>query len=702
MRRTTVINAVFLVGALVAPQAAAALAQSTLAGHWEGSIDIPGSPLVVKLDFTDSGGELAGTISIPAQSATDLPLGELSVDGDSVRFAIAGVSGEPTFNGTVEGDQIIGEFTQGGGAFLFELRRGVLIADNARGALADIDAVIESALENFGVPGLAIAVVASDEVVFAKGYGLRHVDDATPVTPDTLFAIGSTTKAFTAFILGTLVDEGELDWDTPLIEYLPDFRLYDDHATRRLKVRDLLIHASGLPRHDLLWYNSSLSRDELFARLAYLEPTRDLGEEFQYQNLMFMTAGYLAERITDRSWEDLVRERIFTPLGMQRSNFSVLASQQYPNHASPYALEGRAAQLIPFRNIDTVGPAGSINSSVSEMSQWMRMQLGGGAIGKKRLIEAATLREMHTPHMAISQYPSRSRTMAMGYGLGWSIEAHRGHFLVQHGGDIDGFSSWVALLPLDDFGVVVYTNAAGANPVPTAVARTVIDRILGLADAGYLAEALEAIEEGEKAQAEARINAEAKRKNGTTPTHPLAEYAGRYDQPGYGVVEVALEEGGLRMKYNNMAVNLEHWHHNTFNGMDDGKDPTFEDTKVLFRLDTAGEIAELAVPFESQMDPIVFTKLADGRLSDVHYLAQFVGVYELSSQRAEVTLHGTELRVALPDQPVYSLEPMRGTEFAIGRLSGFSLEFLLDDSAVVIGARFIQPNGVFEATRIEG
>ncbi|HJO04667.1 MAG TPA: serine hydrolase, partial [Acidobacteriota bacterium] len=426
---------------------------------------------------------------------------------------------------------------------------------------------------------------------------------------------------------------------------------------------------------------------------------RDLGEEFQYQNLMFMTAGYLAERITGDSWEDLVRERIFAPLAMERTNFSVLASQRDADHALPYALEDRAAQLIPFRNIDTIGPAGSINSSVSEMSQWMRLQLGGGVLGGLRLLETATLQEMHTPHMAISSYPSSSRTMTLGYGLGWSVEAHRGHFVVQHGGGIDGFISWVALLPLDKLGVVVYTNASGANPVPPAVARTVIDRILGLDDAGYLTEALEDVEEGEKALAEARANAEAKRKGGTRPTHALTEYAGRYDHVGYGVIEVTADDARLRLEYNSMPTDLEHWHYNTFNGADGGED--FEDLKVLFRLDADGEIVELAVPFEAQMDPIVFTKLADERLSDPDYLAQFVGIYELSGQRAEVMLQGTALRVALPGQPVYTLEPKRGTEFGIGNLSGFSLEFLLDNSGAVTAARFIQPNGVFEGKRVE-
>ena len=443
----------FVLLAVVAPVLAQEAGGASPAGHWEGSIEIPGSPLAVDVDLAQVDGQWSGDISIPAQNARDLPLAGVSVEGDAVRFTIAGIPGEPTFAGTVAGDEITGTFTQGGGSFPFTLKRGEDRAAAAAAALEGVDPIIEQAMDDFGIPGLAIAVVAGDRVVFSRGYGHRDVEADLPVTPDTLFAIGSTTKAFTAFILGTLVDEGKIAWDTPVIEYLPDFRLADDYATRRLKVRDLLIHSSGLPRHDLAWYNSPASREELFHRLAYLEPTRDLGEEFQYQNLMFMTAGYLAERVTGSRWEDLVRTRIFEPLGMRRSNFSVLASQQDGDHAEPYNLEDRVATKIPFRNIDQIGPAGSINSSVGEMTRWIRLQLGGGEIDGDRRIQQATLREMHTPHMAISSYPSQQTVLTLGYGMGWSIESHRGHFLVQHGGGIDGFISWVAMLPMDGLGL---------------------------------------------------------------------------------------------------------------------------------------------------------------------------------------------------------------------------------------------------------
>ncbi|HVS16561.1 MAG TPA: serine hydrolase [Thermoanaerobaculia bacterium] len=677
-------------------------ADQDAAGHWTGRIELPGQELEFDVDLRSGPDGWSGDITIPAQGARDVALAGVTVEGERVRFAIPGIPGEPTFAGRLAGDVIEGDFTQGGQTFPFSMTSGVDLATRAREALEGFDAVVERALEDFAVPGLALAVVADDEVVLAQGYGVRDKGTGEPVTEDTLFAIGSTSKAFTAFILGTLVDEGAITWDQPVIELLPDFRLYDDHATRRLKVKDLLRHSSGLPRHDVVWYNAPASREELYRRLAHLEPNRDLGETFQYQNLMFMTAGYLAERLTGKSWETLVRERIFAPLGMARSNFSVETSKRDADYASPHAIEDREARVIPFRNIDAIGPAGSINSSVREMTRWIALHLAGGELDGERLIETATLRAMHTPQMAIAAYPTESTTLSMGYGLGWMVESHRGHFVVQHGGGIDGFISWVALLPHDGLGVVVYTNATGMNPLPTAVARTAIDRILGLEEIDYLAKGREAIAEAEKAQAEAEKNRETRRQQGTSPRRELAAYAGEYEHPGYGVVAVSAEGDGLALTYNGIPARLEHWHFDTFDAkkLDDG-DPALDDTKVTFRLDVDGEVTKLEAQLEPAIGPIVFERKPDRRLFETAYLERFVGVYELSGQNVVVSRQGERLTVALPGQPIYRLSPVREGQFELDGLAGFSLEFLVGEDGAVTGARFVQPNGIFDATRVE-
>ncbi len=697
MKRSVLCVVLLLVVAFGQPTVAQE--EDSAAGHWSGEIEIPGSALAIDVDLLEDTAGWSGDISIPAQQLSDYVLADVAVDGADVSFRMPDVPGDPTFTGKRDGDTITGDFAQGGQTFPFTLTRGENRAAIARAALEGIDPIIEQALADFGIPGLAVAVVANDQLVFAKGYGKRDVENDLAATPETLFAIGSTSKAFTAFILGTLVDEGRLDWDTPVIEYLPDFRMFDEYATQHLKVRDLLIHSSGLPRHDLSWYGADATREELYQRLAYLEPTRDLGEEFQYQNLMFMTAGYLAERITGSSWEELVRTRVFDPLEMSRTNFSVETSKNDADHAEPYNVDKREATHIPFRNIDAVGPAGSINSSVGEMSQWLRLQLGGGELDGERLIEQATLRQMHTPHMAISAYPSSQRVLTLGYGMGWSIESHRGHFLVQHGGGIDGFISWVALLPLEDFGVVVYTNGAGMNPLPTAVARTVIDRVLGLDDGGYLERSLAAVTTAEETAAEAEAEAEegAGRVADTAPSHPLEDYAGKYAHPGYSQVAITLEDERLHVEYNGMTASLSHWHYDVFEADED--DAQLDGTKAQFRMDGTGAITELLVVMEPSLPPIPFTRLAEDRLSDPEFLERFAGVYKMASQVITVELRDATLFGTVTGQPTFELAPKGGTTFTILGAEGFSVEFLMDDAGAVTTVRFTQPNGVFDGHR---
>ena len=220
-------------------------------------------------------------------------------------------------------------------------RSAPLLADErsvaaAKEPLAGFDSFVNQAIHAWEVPGLAIAVVKNGQVVLAQGYGFRDVDKKLPVTPKTLFAIGSCTKAFTTFVMGTLVDEGKLDWDKPVRTYIPELRLHDRVASELITPRDLVTHRSGLPRHDLVWYNATLSRKEIVDRLPYLEPTETFRSKFQYNNIMYMTAGYLVERLTGQSWEDAVRARIFTPLGMTGSNFSVKDSQKAADFARPY------------------------------------------------------------------------------------------------------------------------------------------------------------------------------------------------------------------------------------------------------------------------------------------------------------------------------------------------------------------------------
>lgn len=675
--------------------------ERSIEGHWEGKIAIPGMELQMDVDLKkEANGQWLGDLSIPVQQAKDIPLEAIALTEKAVTFKLSGIPGNPTFNGTLseDGNEINGDFFQHGQKFPFDLKRTDRPALKAKQALKDLDSLVEVCLKDFRVPGVAIAVVVDGEVVLSKGYGYRDVEKQLPVTPQTLFAIGSTTKAFTSFILGTLVDEGFIEWDKPVLSYMPDFRLKDEYATTHLTVRDLLTHQSGLPRHDLVWYNSSASRSELVYKLRYLDPVKDLRESFHYQNLMYLTAGVLAEQVTKQSWESLVKQRIFGPLGMNVSNFSVEDSQRNPDFALPYQDKKKKITLMEFRNISAVGPAGSINSNVDEMARWMLLHLNAGKYETQTIIKESTLKEMHTPQFTMRAYPSDEKTFLMAYGLGWMMESHQGHYLVHHGGNIDGFSANVSLLPLKKMGIVILTNQNGSI-APSLLTAEILDRLLDLKAGKWIEEAQKKVAQIEQIVEEGEKKKELLQKVGTKPAYRLEEYTGVYGHSGYGDITVALENEKLRLTYNHISIPLKHWHYEVFLGEKNAKDTTFEDLQVQFRSNLKGNVSELLLPLELELPPIVFQKKADPRLTDPTYLGKFTGEYHLSTQVCRIDLRGNILIVSLPGQPVYELVPDQGTEFNLKALNGFSVYFVEDEKGEINELQFRQPNGVFPATR---
>jgi len=691
----------FVFFAFIAVGLASAAPPQDLAGHWEGAIDLPGSKLEVNVDLVkQADGAWKGDISIPAQGAKDLPLAGIKVEGTDVAFAIPAIPGEPTFRGqmSADGAKITGKFTQGGQSFPFTLARAADPAAKAKKALEGFDEVVARGLALLKVPGAAIAVVKDNEVILAKGYGFRDVENKLPMTADTILAIGSSSKAFTAFTLGTLVDQGKVEWDKPVRNYIPWFRLYDAQAGERLTPRDLVTHRSGLPRHDLVWYNNrTATREQLVRSLAYLPPTADLREKWQYNNMMFLTAGYLVETLTGKSWEDSVRALVFEPLGMSRSNFSVLDSQKDKDFALPYDERDSKIQKIPFRDITLIGPAGSINSTVNEMSRWAMVHINAGKYGDTQVIGANTLADLHTPYMTTGGVSTRPDITAPDYALGWMVDNYRGHGRVHHGGNIDGFSAMVSFLPADGLGFVILTNKNGTG-LPELLIRTAADRILGLEAVDWLGDAAKKLAEGEAVGKKAEEKKMTRRRPGTSPAHKLEEYAGDYRHPGYGDLKVTLKGTQLGFTYNGITTPLSHWHYETFNG-GKAEDPTFEDMKLTFRTDVNGNVVGVAVPFEASLDDIYFAKKPDARLSDPAYLKTLVGSYTLASQTVTVSLKGNVLTLFIPGQPVYDLVPEVGGEFSLKVAKVFRVRFLEDVKGQVTGLEVSQPGGVFEYKR---
>jgi CubicO group peptidase (beta-lactamase class C family) len=688
------------------------------AGRWEGAIQLPGQELRVTVELTRDGDTWSGKIDIPAQGAKGLPLQGIAVEGSRVTFLIVGVPGDPKFRGALSADgaSIRGDFTQSGQTFPFRLERGGDPAKAAAQSLEGFGDLARRVLADWKVPGLSVAVVKDGRVILLEGYGQRDVGKRLPVTPDTLFAVGSTTKAMTAALLATLVEEGKLAWDAPVADALPAFRLKDEIAARRMTPRDLVTHRSGLPRHDMVWYNAALSRQEMFDRLRFLEPSADLRVRFQYQNLMFLAAGHLAAEVGGAPWEDLMRRRLFEPLKMAEANLSVSDSQRSADHALPYKEKNGTVQAIPFRNISAMGPAGSVNASARAMGQWLLFNLGHSETERGRVLSAPALAELHTLQMATGNSSTDPEAFDLGYAMGWFVESYRGRIRLHHGGAIDGFRAMVSFVPGNGVGAVALCNLDGPMLPVEALVRTAIDRTLGLEPIDWNARFLERHRAAKKAAEEAKKRATAERKEGTKPAHALAEYAGEYEHPAYGTIGVTVAPargvpaapGGaapvaaLRAEFHAIPMALEHWHFETFRALPE--DPALADEKLFlqFLANAAGDVDRLSVPLEPQAPEIVFSKKPPARLSDPAFLKTLTGVYAMADNAtfvATVEAQGNTLSVSVPGQPVYTLEPYGGTEFRLKGLTGYRMRFVLDEKGTVREILLIQPDGVFTLRR---
>jgi len=681
-----------------------------LAGDWQGAVSTPGGRLEFVLTFTSNA---AGVIAIPTQRVKDVPLERIAVDSGvspaKVTFKIkevAGIGGDPTFSGQFsnDGKSISGEFVQGGGKFPFEMKRGASPAQSAADSLAGLDEFLAKAIIDWKVPGMAVAIIKGDRIVYAKGFGFRDADKKLPVTENTLFPIGSATKAFTTFVMGQLLDEGKLDFDAPVRTYLPELNLFDPMAAERITPRDLVTHRSGLPGHDLLWYgNTPRTRADLLKRLAHLPNNKDLRVAWQYNNLMYMAAGVMEERLTGKAWEENVRERILMPLGMARTTLNNTDSQKDTDFSLGYRLDAEtdAIERMDFRDITTMGPAGSVNSSVTEMANWVKLNLAEGEFGGNRLIQKPTLKELQTPHMSMGSGAENPEIIPVGYAMGWFVDVYRGRRRIHHGGNIDGFSAMVSLLPREEIGVVVLTNMNGTG-LPEVAARHMLDRMTGASTIDWNAQALAQTTAARAQAKQAKAGLAATRKQGTQPSHAIREYAGRYEHPGYGILTVVSDSdgAGLRFTFNGIETPLEHWHYDVFSGKKAENDRTFEGFKLNFDTGVDGEIASLSAQMVPTEEAFVFVRLGDEQLTDPVYLKNLVGEFAIDSQPVKFAMSGATLTAILPGQPVYELEPTRNNSFRIKSLPGFTIQFVPGEGGVFNEAKFVQPNGVFVAKRI--
>jgi CubicO group peptidase (beta-lactamase class C family) len=567
-------------------------------------------------------------------------------------------------------------------------------------ALEGFDEFVNQTIKDWHGAGAAVAIVQGDKVVLLKGYGYRDVEKKLAMTPKSLCAIASITKSFTVTDLGMLFDEGKGGWDVPVRSLFPAFKMYDPVLTEQMVMRDLVTHRSGLPRHDMVWYSSDFSRDDLIRRLQYLEPNKALRTTFQYNNLMFMTAGYVAGILDSKKWEDSLRARVLTPLGMNTTTFSLKELQASPDFALPYQ-KGRdlKAELkrMPFEETcpDTcaLGPAGELNSNAEDMSHYLLFHLNHGNYNGKQLLSENNSSQMQTPQMTLAGAPDYPELGENSYGMGFFISTYRGRKRIEHGGNLDGFSSIFTFLPNEKIGVVVLTNLDG-SPLPDVIAFNAIDRLLGLDQVPWSKRMLDSEIAGRQSEADAKSKGYDLRKKGTHPSHDIKDYLGDYENPGYGIVSVAEEKEGLLVKLNKLSLHMKHYHYDVFEVPFDPQDP-FAKQKLSFFGDLNGDISSLSMPLEPRVKDIVFTRMPDKQLTDHTFLQALVGQYDFPGDPTPTTvaLRGDHtLVMSQPGAPERELIPRRGTTFDLKGLEGFSIEFKRDASGRVTEAVFYTPD----------
>jgi len=462
----------------------------------------------------------------------------------------------------------------------------------------EIDRFLINSHKQFNVPGISISIVKDNRIIFSKGYGVRSLSKGIAVDENSIYAIGSTTKAFTSAALGQLVDAGKISWDDRVIDHIPEFEMHDAAITRMFTIRDLLTHRSGLPRGDLLWFASDFSRQDILDRIRHLEPTYGFRAGFGYQNIMYLTAGEIIPRVTGKSWDTFVKDQLLKPLKMNRSSTMISGIKKIRNVSTPHQEINGELKEIPWRDIDNVGPAGSINSSVKDMANWAMMLLNEGSFNGKQILTAETVAEMFMPQQVMrkegrlgSYFPP---VQFLTYGLGWFISDFNGYKIVEHGGNIDGMHAQVTLVPELKLGITFLSNRR--NLLPEAARYYIIETFADIDHKkdwnDHFLNITKQTDELVNAQLEKVENA---RDLDSDPSLSLKGYIGTYVHPMYGEISIELKGKSLRYEGHKQFQGIAtHWHHNSFELQWDQE--RLGKLIITFELDAMGNVKGVEIP----------------------------------------------------------------------------------------------------------
>jgi CubicO group peptidase (beta-lactamase class C family) len=568
--------------------------------------------------------------------------------------------------------------------------------------LEGFDKYMAQVLVDWNVPGIGVGIVVKDKLVFAKGYGYRDYGQKLPFTPTTTQPIASNTKLFTAIAAGMLVDAGKLDWDTPIRDYVPSIKFYNDDLDRTITIRDMLSHRTGVTRHDLIWYKSDFTQKELFNRLRYLEPSQPPRTVFLYNNMMYAGSGYSIELLAGKTWENFVRDRILTPLGMTSTTFTIDDMTKTAEPGVPYTERRDTNELykIPYYS-DAIGvaPAGAINSNIVDMSKWLIALMNDGMLDGKSVLPKSAIKQTLAPSIALPNTALDVRgwgeLLNSAYGMGRWTASYRGHLIAYHGGDLPGFHSQVSTMPSDALGVIVLVIGNHAAPLYNIVTYNVYERLLGLSLTPWSERQNSIRLKNKEVGKLARTKAGAGRIDGTRPSHKLDDYVGEFAHPAYGVLTIGKNGEALTFDFHKIRLPLTHFHYDRFDTPDDEQDGKWS---VNFVANPQGEIDRAEMSLDEAA--VSFTRRVPSALTSVATLRQYVGTYDTpTGGKFDVVIRpGDTLAIQNPDGTFQNLIPWQPNRFRIKEFADVVFEFRVANGRAS-ELKQINPSGEFTFVR---
>jgi CubicO group peptidase (beta-lactamase class C family) len=548
--------------------------------------------------------------------------------------------------------------------------------------LIGFDKEMEANLKSWNMPGVGIGIVKNGKLVFVKGYGYRDYEKKLPITENTLFQIASNTKLFTATAIGLLVNEGKLDWDKPIRNFVPSIQFYNNELNNTITIRDMLSHRTGVTRHDLIWYKSDFNRAELFEKLKYLEPIQPLRQGFLYNNLMYAASGHIINLLEGKNWETYVQENLLQPLKMNNTVFSIADMKKKADYFVPFN-EKRDTNIlykIDYNNeTDGLGPAGSIISNITDLSHWLAALMNKGMYDGKQIIPEAVVNATMAPSIALENSTLKegfTEILNPVYGMGRKSMSYRGHQIVLHGGDLNGIHSQISYMPQDSIGVIVFVigdHSMEYNPITY----NIYEHLLGLSITPWSERGLKNRDASKKLGKEGREKAMVGQVKGTKPSHTISDYLGNFENNAYGIINISQKDTQMQFTLHNIHLPMYHFHYDRFDTKNDEEDGFYS---LNYQTNPQGEIDRFVVSLDQ--GEVTFVKKADATLSTVETLNKYTGKYKIGTNTINVVLKNKN-HLFISGEPDLELIPYKPNIFKTKEFADLIIEFIVENGKVI-------------------